>query len=198
MPYPTTLNPGDPTSSSWANTIRDQTVLRFANSAARGAAVTSPTEGMVSYLDDTNALEVYYPAPIGWRPPWNVPWGMLGKAFNTTGGVINALGVNVPNLSLSVTFVTGRQYRASFNIPFQKRTNAGTASAEVYDGTTKFGGASLTLQPAEYGMLVGSALVTGSGAKTFTVLGGADTVDIALNVSAAYPAYFLIEDIGPV
>jgi hypothetical protein len=31
----------------------------FADSTARTAAIASPTEGMVTYLQDTNALEVF-------------------------------------------------------------------------------------------------------------------------------------------
>lgn len=38
--------------------LMNQSVMVFANAAARTAAFT-PTEGMVTYLEDTNALEVY-------------------------------------------------------------------------------------------------------------------------------------------
>jgi len=38
--------------------LMDQAVMRFSGSAARAASLT-PTEGMVTYLDDANALEVY-------------------------------------------------------------------------------------------------------------------------------------------
>jgi len=37
----------------------DQSVMTFADSAARSAAITSPTEGMITYLNDTNKVEVY-------------------------------------------------------------------------------------------------------------------------------------------
>lgn len=39
--------------------LMDQAVMRFADSAARSSAIGTPTEGMVSYLDDTNDVEVY-------------------------------------------------------------------------------------------------------------------------------------------
>ena len=39
--------------------LQDQAVMTFASSAARGSAIASPTEGMVSYLKDTDRLEVY-------------------------------------------------------------------------------------------------------------------------------------------
>lgn len=39
--------------------LMDQSVMRFADSAARTAAIGTPTEGMVTYLDDVNQIEVY-------------------------------------------------------------------------------------------------------------------------------------------
>lgn len=39
--------------------LMDQAVMVFANSAARTAAIASPSEGMVTYLQDVNALEVF-------------------------------------------------------------------------------------------------------------------------------------------
>lgn len=42
------------------NYLMQQAVMRFANSAARSSAIgTAVAEGMVSYLDDTNAIEFY-------------------------------------------------------------------------------------------------------------------------------------------
>lgn len=39
--------------------LMDQAVMRFSGSAARAASITAPTEGMVTYLDDANRIEVY-------------------------------------------------------------------------------------------------------------------------------------------
>jgi hypothetical protein len=39
--------------------IQDQVVFVYANASARSSGILSPTEGMVSYLNDTNALEVF-------------------------------------------------------------------------------------------------------------------------------------------
>jgi len=41
------------------NVVSDQTVMSFAGTAARGSAIPSPTEGMVTYLEDVNGLTVY-------------------------------------------------------------------------------------------------------------------------------------------
>lgn len=39
--------------------LQDQSIMVFAGTAARGTAITSPSEGMFTYLSDTNALEYY-------------------------------------------------------------------------------------------------------------------------------------------
>jgi hypothetical protein len=39
--------------------LASQTVMVFASSAARTSAITSPQEGMMSYLKDTNSVEYY-------------------------------------------------------------------------------------------------------------------------------------------
>jgi hypothetical protein len=41
------------------NDLSDQTVMVFDDSAARGSAIPTPSEGMVTYLKDTDAIEKY-------------------------------------------------------------------------------------------------------------------------------------------
>ena len=55
------FNTGDVLTAAQVNTyLQEQAVMRFANAAARTTALSGVlAEGMVSYLDDTNTLEVY-------------------------------------------------------------------------------------------------------------------------------------------
>lgn len=39
--------------------LMDQTVMSFAGTAARGSAIPSPVEGMTTFLEDSNLLEIY-------------------------------------------------------------------------------------------------------------------------------------------
>jgi hypothetical protein len=41
------------------NFLMNQMVQVFAGSAARGSAISAPTEGMLTYLSDTDAFEFY-------------------------------------------------------------------------------------------------------------------------------------------
>ena len=79
------------------NVVSDQTVMSFAGTAARGSAIASPTEGMVTYLEDVNRLEAYTGAAF-------VP---VNTAF-TAGTTITASGtaISVPTLGAPIVRVT--------------------------------------------------------------------------------------------
>jgi hypothetical protein len=49
--------------------LMDQSVMVFAGSAARGSSIGTATEGMVSYLTDTNKIEVF---TTYWEQVWPV------------------------------------------------------------------------------------------------------------------------------
>jgi hypothetical protein len=46
--------------------LMNQSVMVFSNSAARSAAITSPVEGMTTYLEDTNFIDTY--SGTSWVP----------------------------------------------------------------------------------------------------------------------------------
>ena len=63
-----TFTAGEVLEASEMNTISDQTVMVFAGTAERAAAIPSPTEGMVTYLQSDNSTEVFTGAtyePLG-------------------------------------------------------------------------------------------------------------------------------------
>lgn len=75
------------TASETQTYLMNQSVISFANSAARSAALTSPTEGMLTYLADVDELEV-----------WNgSSWLRLvvtsdDEGFTTTGNITSSSG----------------------------------------------------------------------------------------------------------
>lgn len=50
---------GAPVEADWGNLIRDRTLQRYANAAARSSSVPSPVEGDFSYLLDTDSVEFF-------------------------------------------------------------------------------------------------------------------------------------------
>ena len=59
MAYKVFTNGGVLPASDLNDYLMRQSVIVFSNATARSSAITSPSEGMVTYLEDTNALNVY-------------------------------------------------------------------------------------------------------------------------------------------
>ena len=59
MTYKADWVTGDILTAAQQNALAEQAVSRFADAAARDAAITSPTEGQFCYLTGTNALQCY-------------------------------------------------------------------------------------------------------------------------------------------
>jgi hypothetical protein len=75
--------------------LMDQAVQTFASSAARGSAIAAPTEGMVTWLNDANSLEVYD------GTAWN------GLAASGGNAIINgAFEINQRSFTSSTTSLT--------------------------------------------------------------------------------------------
>ena len=64
--------------------LMDQAVMTFADAAARTAAIGTPTQGMVSYLQDTSTLQVYGTAWADVSSPGDITAVTAGTAL--TGG----------------------------------------------------------------------------------------------------------------
>jgi hypothetical protein len=58
--------------------LMDQTVMTFASSAARSSAIPTPTQGMISYQTDTDAIEAYDGSNWVTRVSKSVPFAMAG------------------------------------------------------------------------------------------------------------------------
>jgi hypothetical protein len=85
--------------------LQDQVVMDFASNAARTSALASPSQGMVSYLTDSNSYWQYYEAynagtnpggaaSAGWYPQENTLL-FAGKRTNTS-------GVSIPTAAYTV------------------------------------------------------------------------------------------------
>lgn len=59
MAYKTFQNGYPLAASELNNYLMNQSVIVFADATARTAAIATPTEGMITYLEDTNTVEVY-------------------------------------------------------------------------------------------------------------------------------------------
>lgn len=83
------------------NSVSDQTVMVFAGTAARGSAIPTPVEGMVTYLEDADDLQVYTTdwAAIGRGKILQVVSTTKTDSFSTS----STSFVDVTGLSASIT-----------------------------------------------------------------------------------------------
>jgi len=136
---------GDVLTASDVNSyLMDQAVMRFSSSATRATALPSPSEGMMSYLDSTNAVEVYTGAAWTGVAGTEIPYAM--SALNASlGGINQAPGDSIGG-PINVNWPSGK-----FSVaPVVTLTNSNTSGS-----------------PGNYGIIYIPAAVTASTAVIY-------------------------------
>jgi hypothetical protein len=198
-----TFAPGEVlTASNVMNYLMDQSVMNFAGTAARGSAIgTAVSEGMVSYLADTDSLEVYRTigtASPDWNPvafesyvnarsglvpitPSSVNVGSGTATIGANGKVsLNAVGTNV---SLNGVFSsTYEHYRVLYSVTF----------AAANTSALRFRAAGTDRSSSLYDWVALVADATGprqvrNAASTSITIGVANTT-LSLDMTVFYPA----------
>lgn len=207
MPY-TTLTAGSYATSDWANTnVRDQVVSQFASTTARDAAITSPVDGMVCYINSNNANEglyTYAGSTGGWTkgPGWNAPWGQVARDNGFGPGTsTSSTTETVIFTGSSFTALANRFYRvylsttisATAGDSYQLRIRLDSVSGTVYwNGSVNFA-TGVTSMPIT--AIASTATTAGSHSFVLTAVrtGGTGTAQI----NTLQYANMTVEDIGP-
>lgn len=117
------------------NVVSDQSVMVFADSSARTAAISSPSEGMVTYLEDTNGVEVYNGSAftsVGQSTILQVLSATKTDTFSTTSTTF----ADVTDLTLTLTpAATSSKVLVSFSINLGLPNTAGVQVRLMRDST---------------------------------------------------------------
>jgi len=100
--------------------LMQQSIMLFAGTAARASAITSPAEGYITFLSDTDQLSYYngtaYVNAPGARPTLVAPQELINVSASTATGT-----VSINSATDSVTYYTAN---ASANFTINLRGNA--------------------------------------------------------------------------
>jgi hypothetical protein len=103
MPRKTFMD-GDVLPASDLNLLMNQSVMTFSTSAARTTAISTPTEGMVTYLEDSDLISIYESG--AWRTSLNPRGGILQVQSTTKTDAFTMASstfADVTGLSVSIT-----------------------------------------------------------------------------------------------
>lgn len=191
------------TAANMNSYVRDQVVQVFTNSASRAAQITSPTRGLVSFLTDSGALEVYYGATTGWAKPWNLPQGPVAALATSTSTqtFTSTTYSNVTGMSATWNATNGRLYRATFSAIFDCTVAPVIGQVRLWTGVAQIMQANYSLTAvgdSTFVNVVGYIPASSTASYSVTAqaavsVGGKGFRTI---VGSTYPATFIVEDIG--
>jgi glycerate kinase len=180
--------------------LMNQSVMVFADASARSTALTSPTEGMVTYLESTNALEFYD----------GTVWGAVGADTVLTNVLITAprettrIEADATSGTEQLSVLTGSHLYHTSNATGNFTLNVRGSGATTLNSLLSVGETSTVVFSVTNGATpyVLTALTIDGNAQTVRWQGGtapasgnANSIDVytfAITKTAATPTYMVL------
>lgn len=191
------------------NFCASQSIMYFASTTARDAAITSPQDGMTCYIGSNDANEgLYSYNGTAWRKgsSWNAAWGVLAYANSSSAGTSSSSTSFVDEglVTGSVTTVANRLLRVSYTV--HAYATVGTVSAGSFQVVDTGSSTALAIiqAPAVSNTYATtytavSRATSATGARTWKlqqkVIAGGGTMQSY--ASGAQTRELIVEDIGP-
>ena len=154
-----TFTTGEVLTAADTNGYLMQGVLVFADAAARTAAITSPQEGQMSYLKDTNSVESYsgsawvavggssgFPAATTYTPTITATSG-TPTTVTATGNYSQSGKFVVVNVSVSITTVGTAAGSIRFTLPIAAKSGSAFCVGAGTEGNTTGSMAQIYINP---------------------------------------------------
>jgi len=169
MAYKTFANGFPLPASDLNNFLMNQSVIVFADSAARTSAIPSPVEGMLTYLEDTNAYE-----------SWN------GSAFVNINDNTDAIPKSTVTTAQDLIVADGASSVTRLGVGTDDQVLSVVGGAVAWADAAGGGG-------LEWTSIFSSSLPTGAASSTVTGLSGYDNYLIKVSglSSNGFPVFFV-------
>lgn len=199
-----TFTAGSILTASDVNTyLMEQSIMYFASTAARDAAITAPADGMTCYVGSNDANEgLYSYNGTAWRKgsSWNAAWGVVQYNQKTSGTQSITTEVTLTSLTASTTLLDNRLYRLTLFCQFSNSTASALNIFSIRVGGTAVLNAQYmagNTSNAFGAVVTGYYEATSTGAVTIDARGKADSGTLVINSTSTGPSQLLVEDIGP-
>lgn len=174
--------------------LQNQVVSTWSTVAARNTAIPTPTVGMMSFLNDTQALQIY--VGTAWK---NLPYGMLGWS-QITADSANTGSAQLVIAGLSVTFQQaglGRRIKATAKANIYCDTANQLVRLYIKEGSVILNTAWTAVTSAGHSNIGLTAVVAPSqGTHIYDVALSADVGNARVVANPDAPALLVVEDIG--
>jgi len=187
--------------------LMEQSVMKFTaatGTGGRDTVITSPSAGMVVYMDTGDSSEgLYTYNGAEWRLPWNLPWGYVASTVtpptsNQTISTTTSTKITGTDTE-SCSLFANRRYRATCVASYEKTTaqNFTYLQPRTSSGAALSAAWTYNMSIGERELVVWVATFTGT-TFTGTLQLNAQVLSAGLEiVNTGTGARLLVEDIGP-